>query len=45
MIDKYGGYEKRILIFCEKKVDVDQLSRQLKMENAPLHGDVSQIKR
>jgi len=20
MVDKYGGYEKRILIFCEKKV-------------------------
>ncbi len=45
MIDRFGGYEKRILIFCEKKIDVDQLSRQLKMENAPLHGDVAQFKR
>ncbi len=31
MVDKYGGYEKRILIFCDKKVDVDSLSRRLKI--------------
>jgi superfamily II DNA/RNA helicase len=45
MVDKYGGYEKRILIFCDKKVEVDSLSRNLRIQNQPLHGDVAQTRR
>jgi superfamily II DNA/RNA helicase len=45
MIDQYGGAEKRVLIFCEKKVQVDDLSKKLRVQNQPLHGDVAQNRR
>lgn len=45
MVDKFGGYEKRILIFCDRKAEVDNLSRNLKIQNQPLHGDVAQGRR
>lgn len=45
MVDKYGGYEKRILIFCDKKADVNNLSKNLRIQNQPLHGDVAQSRR
>lgn len=45
MTDKFGGYEKRILIFCERKSDVDNLSKNLRIQNQPLHGDVPQSRR
>ncbi len=45
MVDKYGGHEKRILIFCDRKVEVDSLSRNLAIPNQSLHGDVPQNKR
>jgi hypothetical protein len=45
MVEKYGGPEKRILIFCDKKIEVDTLSRNLTIPNQSLHGDVLQHKR
>jgi hypothetical protein len=31
MVVKFGGLEKRILIFCDRKVDVDNLSKNLRI--------------
>jgi superfamily II DNA/RNA helicase len=45
MVEKHGGYEKRVLIFCDKKLEVDSLSKNLNIPNQPLHGDVAQYKR
>lgn len=45
MIKKYGGEEQRILIFCDRKAEVDKLSRSIRVRNDPLHGDVPQTRR
>lgn len=45
MVDKYGGIERRVLIFCDRKAEVDDLSRDLSIPNQPLHGDVHQGRR
>ena len=45
MVDKFGGYEKKILIFCDRKAEVDNLSRNLRIQNQPLHGDINQGRR
>lgn len=45
VIRKYGGEEQRILIFCDRKAEVDKLSRSIRVRNEPLHGDVVQSKR
>ena len=45
MVDKYGGHERKVLIFCDRKAEVDNLSRSMKIPNQPLHGDVQQSRR
>jgi hypothetical protein len=45
MVNKYGGHEQRILIFCDRKAEVDNMSRNLRIRNQPLHGDIAQNRR
>ena len=45
MVNKYGGADKRMLIFCDRKAEVNSLSSELKIYNHPLHGDVPQSRR
>lgn len=48
LMKKFADKTGNTIIFCERKVDVSSLSRQLKDEgikNEALHGDVPQNKR
>lgn len=48
LMKKFADKTGNTIIFCERKIDVSNLSRQLKDEgvrNEALHGDVIQSKR